>query len=170
MDLRDLTAEFRPRVDVVLEDCAARGVEMRPFFTIRSPHEQARIWRRSRTGGQIGRAIARLRDAGAPWLADVLDGVGPQYGNWGTNALPGQSWHQYGEALDCYWLVDGEVSWDTTDAPDNGYRIYAQEAEANGLTSLGPSIGDWAHIQWRPDAAPAYDWPTIDRMMRERFG
>ena len=170
MDLQALVPEFHSRAQAVIDDCAARGVVMRPYFAIRSPVEQARIWRRSRSTEQIRAAIDRLDAAGAPWLADVLCRVGPQYGNWGTNALPGQSWHQYGEALDCYWLIDGEVLWDTEDTPDNGYRIYARVAEAHGLTSLGPLIDDWAHIQLRPDAAPDYDWPTIDRLMRERFG
>ncbi|GAK49224.1 hypothetical protein U14_00443 [Candidatus Moduliflexus flocculans] len=37
--------------------------------------------------------------------------VGPQYGDPVTNALPGCSWHQWNEAVDLFWVIDGKAEW-----------------------------------------------------------
>ena len=95
--LTSLNPEFAQEIQSVLEDCRTQGVEMRPFFGLRDPAEQARLWRRSRTTEEITEALMMLRREGADWIADILSGVGPQHGRWATNALPGQSYHQYGD-------------------------------------------------------------------------
>ncbi len=53
---------------------------MRHYFTLRTPEEQARLWRQSRTGHEIEAKIQELEDAGARYLAGVIRGVGPQNG------------------------------------------------------------------------------------------
>jgi hypothetical protein len=148
---------------------------MRPFFTLRTAEEQARLWRQSRTGQQIEAKIRELEDGGAPYLARVIRDVGPQNGPKVTNALPGLSWHQWGEAMDCFWVVDGAAEWSARRKLDglNGYAVYADEAEALGLTAGGHwrSFKDWPHVQLSPEANPTrrYSLAEIDAEMMRRF-
>lgn len=177
-----LEERFKSRSDKVIADLADMGIEMRTFVGIRTPHEQAALWRQSRTRAQIELAMKTLMDAGAPKLAAVLESVGPQHGRHVTNALPGDSWHQYGEARDCVWITDGNANW-SVDAclpakginrkPMNGYREYMRLARAAGLTSGGVwMIQDFPHIQQRSNskASAVWKWPDIEARMVERFG
>jgi hypothetical protein len=174
--LADLVPEFQPQCAQLLAACRARGVEMRVNETVRDPFRQARLWRQSRTTETIQAKIRALRDGGAEFLAHCLESVGPQHGDPVTNALPGLSWHQWGEALDCFWVVDGEAEWSTTRKVGgvNGFRVYAEEARARGLTAgaFFTSIKDFPHVQLRAAAGPAslFTLGEIDRTMRDRFG
>ena len=175
--LKELDPDFRGEVEQLLQTCQTQGIMMVPFFTLRSPAEQARLWRQSRALKQISEAIQKLRADGAPFLASVLEGVGPQNGPHVTNALPGASWHQWGLALDCFWSVDGTAEWSATRKIDgkNGYQEYANLAKAQGLDAGGHwrSLKDWPHVQKHAKASPVskgMSWPDIDRAMQERFG
>src|ERR1051325_8002995 len=112
--IQDLELEFQPGAQQVLDRCADAGVEMRVNETVRTPLEQARIWRQSRTIQEITARITSLRAAGAPFLADCIEKAGPQHGDHVTDAPPGLSWHQWGEAVDCFWVVNGQAEWSTT--------------------------------------------------------
>jgi peptidoglycan LD-endopeptidase CwlK len=175
-DLNLLVDEFRRKVIALLDRCTARGATMRPYFTLRSPFEQARLWRQSRSREQIEAKIAELRSKSAPFLADCIERVGPQHGDPVTNAVPGLSWHQWGEAADCFWLVDGEAEWSPRKEINglNGYQVYAEEAQAAGLTAGGlwPSFKDWPHVQLRSSSSPlqVMSLTEIDTRMKERFG
>lgn len=163
-DLNDLQPDFMDAVCLVLADCQLLDVAMRPFHTVRSPWEQARLWRRSRTRVEIDREVANMQAAGAPWLAKVLVDVGPQYDRKATNALPGRSWHQWGLAVDCFIVgPDGEAIWDWGHP---SWGVYAQAAVKRGL-HLGPSW-DKPHIQG-PGGIVTRTWPEIDKAMRQRW-
>ncbi len=122
------------------------------------------------------RKIHELRDAGAEFLALCIESVGPQSGPHVTDAPPGLSWHQWGEAFDSFWLVNGDAEWSTTRKINglNGYRVYAEEAAKLDLTpgGLWPTFKDWPHVQFRSAKSPAavFSLTDIDRIMRERFG
>jgi hypothetical protein len=175
-DLNALVPEFRLQVVALLDRCASRGTPMRPYFTLRSPFEQARLWRQSRSREQIAAKIAELESKSAPFLADCIRRVGPQHGDPVTNAVPGLSWHQWGEAVDCFWLVDGQAEWSPRKEINglNGYQVYAREAQAAGLTAGGlwPSFKDWPHVQLRSASSPlgVMSLVEIDARMKERFG
>lgn len=174
-DIEDLVPNFRASCRQVLEACKAEGVIMVPTFTVRSVIEQAILWRQSRTADVIARKIQFLHDQKADFLADVLRDVGPSEGKWATNTVPGESFHQWAEAMDAAWKVGDGIEWDTSKLINgvNGYRLYAQKAQEFGLASLGPSIGDWAHIQMRPanvKVTDLYTWKEINDRMKERFG
>lgn len=175
-DLDDLTAEMRAQTEALLEACGARGYTMRPFFTLRTPQEQARLWRQSRTTEEINARIDDLETSGAPFLAQVIRDAGPQNGRKVTNAVPGFSWHQWGEAVDCFWLVDGRAEWSSRRKMDgqNGYAVYADEATALGLDAGGRwrSFKDWPHVQLRSDSHPGriYSLSEINEEMSVRFG
>jgi peptidoglycan L-alanyl-D-glutamate endopeptidase CwlK len=174
--IEDLVGPMQPQVRTLIANCLTRGVEIRPYQTLRDPFEQARLWRQSRAHEEIARKIAELTSAGALFLAHCLDSVGPQSGDPVTNAIPGCSWHQWGEALDCMWIVSGATEWSTTRKVGgvNGYRAYGDEAVRLGLTAGGffTSLKDWPHVQLRTAGSPmgALTLREIDRTMNERFG
>ena len=175
-DLSLLEGNFRKLVDDLLRACVAAGVQMRPNQGLRDPYVQARLWRQSRSIEEIAAAIDKLKQSNAPFLAECLESVGPQHGSLVTNALPGLSWHQWGEALDCFWVVDAKAEWSTTRKVNgtNGYRVYAEKASAIGLTAGGywPKLKDWGHVQLRAAATPLATMSLIqiDQAMSERFG
>ena len=171
-DLAALCADFAPQAQALLDACASRDVRMRPFFTMRGPGVQAKLWCQSRTAAQIEKQIQSLRWAGAHWLAGLLDPTWAKTGPAVTNALPGMSWHQWGEAIDCFVLgEDGNAVWDARHA---SYRVYAEEArklrlEAGGLWLRFP---DAVHVQLRQTSSPlkaGMSWAEVDAEMRRRF-
>ena len=174
--VKDLDPAFSAKLDVLLKACAARTVTMVPYNGVRHPADQARLWRQSRTTAQVNAAIQMLKGVGAPFLADVLASVGPQNGPEVTKALPGNSWHQWALAVDCYWLVDGKAEWSVDKLVNgvNGYRVMLEEAKRLGLTPGGAwtTIQDWPHVQMPSDDNPIKSgktWPQIDQKMRELF-
>lgn len=170
-----LIPEFREKVEEVLRLCAAQGVVMEPFCSLRSPQEQAKMWRQSRSIDEINAQIASFRQAGADFLADCLEMVGPQYGEPTTDRLPGFSWHQWGQAVDCHWTVDGKAVWslDKKIKGINGYELYGKIAEELGLRWMTNDPGavskDPWHIQLRAeDTTDAiHSLAEINRAMRD---
>jgi peptidoglycan LD-endopeptidase CwlK len=174
-DINDLVPELRPKIKTLVSNCKNRGIEMRVYQTLRSPFEQARLWRQSRAKEEIKNRIKDLKSVGADFLAFCLESVGPQSGAPVTNAIPGVSWHQWAEAVDAFWVVNGTAEWSTTKKINglNGYRVYAAEAEQIGLTAGGMwiSFKDWPHVQLRAESSPLkiHTLPEISEIMRERF-
>jgi len=77
-----------------------------------------------------------------------------------TKALPGNSWHQWGEAVDC--------------DPVHNRGIYGEEARRLGLTcgDRWAGLHDPRHVQLRPESSPRANgmtWPIIDAEMQKRF-
>jgi peptidoglycan L-alanyl-D-glutamate endopeptidase CwlK len=169
--LDGLDERFKAKVQLLLQSCAANKIKMVPYFGLRSPQQQAKLWRQSRSRAAITAGIKRLRDNGAPWLANILETTNAPKDKHVTNALPGLSWHQWGEALDCYREIGGKPNWD-----DRNYKEYADIAETNeiGLTAGGhwSSFQDWPHVQLRSAAGPqnVYSYATIDAKMKAMWG
>lgn len=91
--------------------------------------------------------------------------------------MPGLSWHQWGEAVDCFWSLNGSAEWSASTKADgiNGYRIYASFAKDMGLDAGGfwHSFKDWPHVQMRSAGSPISAGMTlaeIDAEMHNRFG
>lgn len=172
-----LVAEFKTKFEAAIEATSRRGIEMRPYYGVRTPLQQAALWRQGRTRVEITDKMAFLKAQSAPYMASCLESAGPQDGRKVTNALPGASWHNWGEAMDSFWVVNGTSEWSTTKQINglNGYVVMAQEAAKIGLTPGGyfKSIKDWPHIQLRPEASPnatGMSWAQIDLIMYDRFG
>lgn len=167
-----LIAPFRLLAqELIFTALPARGVVVRPYYTVRSPWEQARLWRQSRSRETIEAKIEELVSADAPTLATYLRSVGAQSGKPVTRAIPGLSWHQWREAFDVFVLKDGKAIWD---AADPGYIALAEEAKKLGMTPgrYFPTFPDCDHIQARPQASPKgiYTLPEIDETMRSMYG
>ena len=112
----DLVPEMGEKTRHVVELCAERGVDLLVYCTLRTLQEQAILFRKTRTRWAIEQKMMKLQERGFPFLAEVLEGVGPQDGPLGrhvTNAGPGESWHNYARAFDAVPLVDGKAGWDT---------------------------------------------------------
>jgi peptidoglycan L-alanyl-D-glutamate endopeptidase CwlK len=175
-DLEILIPEFRAMVKELIKACDARGAKLRPSASRRDPLEQARLWRQSRTIEQITKKITSLRQQKADFLADCIERVGPQHGDPVTNAIPGLSWHQWDEALDCFWVVNGAAEWSTSKLVNglNGYHVYAEEAHRLGLNAGGTwhSFQDWPHVQFRSAGSPddVMSLMEISNEMKKRFG
>lgn len=169
--LASLEPSFQPKMQQLIVDCLAAGIAIVPYFGLRSPADQARLWRQSRATAEVQSAIQMLQQNRAPWLASVLDGVGPQpNGPWRTNALPGASWHQYGTACDCYVEREGKPVWNGSDP---GYAVYADKAEVLGLTAGARwHTPDTDHVQLDSANSPrsAMSWADIDAAMQAKFG
>lgn len=166
-----LDPAFARALAELVKDCASAGVVMHPFFGVRDPITQGKLWRQSRLTSEVNREIAKLRAEGAPFLAKCIEKAGPATGNWATNAVPGLSWHQWGLAMDCVWLRHGKGCFDSAiEGANNGYRIYAAKASAHGLTSLS-TIGDWDHVQLPSESSPLhrYTLQQIDAAMAAKF-
>jgi hypothetical protein len=177
VDLNKLTPEFSAKVSQLLEYCKNKeGIEMHPNEGLRDPFKQASYWRQSRPTSEIVAKIDELKAQGANFLARCIDSVGPQQGPPITNAIPGLSWHQWGEALDCFWLIDGHAEWSTTRLVNgkNGFHVYANLASGTGLVAGGlwPTLKDWPHVQLNAASSPLdkYTLQEIDEVMRNRFG
>ncbi len=170
-DLELLVPEFKAKVVQTLLNCSFQHVTMIPFITLRTPQRQGQLWCQSRTEEQISQAAYVLIRSGAPYLAKCIDVSMATRGKWATNALPGDSWHQYGEAVDCFVSEDGKAVWD---AEDPRYEIYAKAAEALGLTAgkRWPHFPDAVHIQASKENSPTalgYTWEQINALMEQKF-
>jgi peptidoglycan LD-endopeptidase CwlK len=143
-DLNDLVPEFRAKVVAALKALADESLVFRPYFTLREPVTQARLWRQSRSKAVVDQQVADLRAQGCDFIAACFDKAGPADGPWATNALPGQSWHQYGEAVDCF-LVDasGNPVWESPK-----YARFGQVGDQNNMW-WGGHFGDNDHWQNR---------------------
>jgi hypothetical protein len=174
--LSDLVPEFAPQAKELLQRCDDLHIVMRITETLRTPFIQAKLWRQSRTKAVVQARIQKLRVDGAPFLASCLERVGPQSGDPVTNALPGLSWHQWGEAMDCVWIANGKETFSLKLKVGglNGFHVYAEQAEKMGLTAgaFFQSIKDFPHVQLRGDASPLshHTLHEIDAVMKARFG
>lgn len=170
-----INALFKAKALQVLHACRQNGVEMNITEAIRDPLVQATYWKQSRSPEEVREKIDKLRKEGAHFIAFCLERSAHKEGPLITNALPGMSWHQWGEALDCIWVVNGEFCSDTERLVNgvNGYQMYAAQAQAVGLDAgyYWESIKDAAHIQLRQKVSPEqiFGLQKIDKEMRLRY-
>lgn len=170
-----LDPAFESRLSALLQACAEAGLNFKVSQGLRTPQVQADYYCQwtGRPPAEIDAKVAQLRQAGAPWIAELLAARRdmPRKPGWLTNAAPGAGWHQWGEAADCYCYRDGVI---VENGADPCYRTYADLALKLGLTpgldfTTHPDAG---HVQLRPQggATALYSWREIDATMQARFG
>jgi peptidoglycan LD-endopeptidase CwlK len=173
--LDSLVDGFQQKVIQLIQNCEQGGIIMQPYFTLRDPFKQAEFWRQSRTTFEIQKKIEELKQSGAFFLAHCIESVGKKYGEHVTNAIPGLSWHQWGEAVDSVWVVNKKSEWSTqiTIKGLNGYMVYADEAKKLGLDSgfFWTKFKDSPHVQFRKAPSPLVELTLIqiDAEMEKRF-
>ena len=97
-----VNTELYDRVQEMARLALQRGVDLHFYCGIRPARTQAQYYRRGRSLAQIEAKARSLEKKGFPGLAQLLLDVGqqPDKGGMITLAAPGESWHQYGEAVD----------------------------------------------------------------------
>ncbi len=175
ISLAGLVPEFASSLENLIAKCKDKGYEMRPNNGLRTPLAQAKLWRQSRSIEEITAKIDEFKSQGALFLANCIATAGPQHGDHATNAPPGFSWHQWGEAMDCFWVLDGKAEWSTTKQVDgaNAYHVFADIGSSLGLTPGGhwPKFKDWPHVQLSKHDSPAAEKSLIeiDDAMKKKF-
>ena len=150
-----LTSELRDKVELLRDHCKGRGFTLGISTTVRGPDVQARLWCRSLTPEDVARRRGFIASA-APRIAALLK---PEYSALGprmTAHLPGQSWHQLGEALDVYADLGGKAIW-------NGSIAHAVAEECK-IVGLFHSYETPFHVKGLFDS-----WRDAERAMLERF-
>ena len=153
--LEDLIPEMEIKAKEVEFRCADAGVDILIYCTLRTLEEQAILYRQSRPFSLIVEKVRKLRERGFGFLADVLLKVGAQSGPYATDAGPGESWHNYAEAIDGVPMIGGKIAWSYDDAPKS-WDIYANACREAGLNYSG----DWVkfkelcHAQLRHGSNP----------------
>ena len=176
-ELSLLIPEFRKKVIDVIAACKKRGVNIEVLETVISPLEQASLWKQGRTAIEAELKMLALENANAHYLSQVMRAAQAKETNKVTEALPGYSWHQWGEAVSCVWVDRiNKLCWSPTklEGKMNGYKVYGEEAQNLGLTH-GSSFDDVAHgwtvLQLRPVQSPTeiFSLIEIDAEMKKRF-
>ena len=75
---KSLIINFHIKLSELQRICMDQEVEMKPYCLLRTCEEQSKIYRGTRTIKEIKRKLQSLRDRDLLFLADILDGVGPQ--------------------------------------------------------------------------------------------
>lgn len=125
----DLEPETHAKVLAWVAACAARGVDVLVYCTLRTPEEQAVLYGQGRTT------------------------KGPII----TNAAPWQSFHQYGRAVDAVPMLNGKPDWSYSDLngdkiPDEPWwNVMVEEADKQGLEWAGRWKGFREYVHWQFD-------------------
>lgn len=169
-----LIPEFADKVQEVMIKCAEKNIMLCYWEGVRRPETQGRYWSSSRSKQQVVEKIDELKEKGALFLAACIPANNLKQENKITEAIPGCSWHQWGEAVDLVWLVNGKPCWSTELLVNaiNGYRVYAEVAVSLGLESgFFWEFQDACHIQFRAASTPLqiYTIQEINRQMVTRF-
>lgn len=133
---------------------AESGADLLIYCGFRSFAEQAVLYRKGRTLSAILAKADELKSKhGREDLAEVLLRSEPQPDpKIVTNAGPGQSAHNYGEAFDAVPLVGGKPVWLLSDPL---YQLYGQISEEEGLEWAG----NWKTFREGPHSQTAgFDW------------
>lgn len=150
--LESLIPEMHERVSRLIKACKAKNLKVVPFATRRGPKIQGKLWCQSRSYFEVLAMRNILEGAHAKVLASFLRTEWVSTGRWATNLLPGQSWHQWGEACDCFIEVGGKSTW-----TDGRYsELYGKLALDQGLEAgaLWPGRKDFYHVQLRKEQTP----------------
>lgn len=160
----------------LLKNCEDEHVIMIPYEKLRSPQIQAQFWSQGRTFPEIQTEIQKLKKEKAFFLGECLENAEIKEGKIITNALPGCSWHQWGEAVDCYWLKDGKPNWDLNlrdENNQNGYEVYANEARRLKLEAgfYWKNFVDAVHVQLQsfPSPQKIYGISEINEVMENLY-
>lgn len=173
--LENLNPKFVERLLGLTEACESIGFDLKVGCTLRTPDAQAQLWCRSRSNQEVSirrQTLGSLAPRLASLLKDEYCGLGPEV----TNHLPGESWHQWGEAADVYVLVGTVAAWDGSTV-----KHVAEAAKEVGLFHSYEYKGYWLpkrrnwHVQFRNTETPlrttgfAPTWRLIEEEMVSRF-
>lgn len=169
--IEGLEDPFADKICELTSSLLGEGIVLRPYSGRRGPLEQAILWSQSRTPLECELMARRFDDEHAPFLARVLRRAAAICvpGRWATNNLPGQSWHNFGLAVDSHVVSeDGRAVW----GPKHpSYARYADLARELGLFPGFDLVRqDVVHVQLEPRAVRNVigPWAVVDAQLAAR--
>jgi hypothetical protein len=154
--LDDLKPEMKAKALNVKKYCELRGVDLLIYYTTRTLQEQAILFRQSFNDySVVKRKMAKLESMGYDFLAKILKDVGSQpYMGWKTNAACGESFHNYGFAIDAVPCEGKECLWSYEDN-ERQWDVYMDACENEGLFCGGRWVKkDYPHAQFYEASNP----------------
>jgi peptidoglycan L-alanyl-D-glutamate endopeptidase CwlK len=99
--------------------------------------------------------MRKLQSRGFGFLSEILAHVGPCYGKHVTNAGPGESWHNYGQAWDAVPLIGGKPVWNYLEGKDY-WDAYGEAVRQSGMHWAGDwtTFREYPHAQLKPGSNP----------------
>ena len=173
-DVLLLSEEMLSTFDRFRRACSLQPIGYRIGCTLRGPLVQARMWCRSRTREEVAERRSMIEQQ-APKLAAMLRPefacLGPQV----TTHLPGQSWHNWGAAVDIAACVGGRLWWDGSAAKK--LAMIAKEAGLHHyyFEAMWNRTGRAWHMQLSKHETPlqirglADSWADVEAEMARRF-
>lgn len=132
-----------------------QGLDIMVYCTARDITEQAMLYRQGRSLAKIKSKAKQLSDVyGRSDLAKLLLDVGPQQGRRVTNAGPGQSMHNYGEAFDAVPMIGGKPLWSDT---EGGGAV--EDAHDEAIWQKYGELARYCGLQWAGDWTGFKEYP-----------
>jgi len=124
---------FRKKLEEILRELSKKGYNYELYRGYVTPQVQAILFTRSRSAKEIEEAASQIIKEGAPTVARLIREAKALPGKRETDLLPGQCWHQYGEAVKLRLIgPEGRVIWAQGHF---GYEVLARTAQSYGLAS-----------------------------------
>lgn len=144
--IQRLQPKMAVRVAELLEIANSKGLELLVYCGVRSVEEQNVLYRQSRKATKIIQHAQFLTNVYGERFGRALIDVGPQGpGPHVTNAAGGESWHNYGYAIDAVPVRHGKLVWDDKDPL---WQLYGECVKEAGLFWAG----DWKRFKEYPHA------------------
>ena len=159
-DLNDLKPATKERALNFLALAEEAGLDVLIYCTYRSLEEQARLFRKGRSLSDIQKKADELNVKwDRPDIAALLMEVGPQYGKEVTKAAPGQSIHNYRQALDGCPVLGGKPVWSDEEPKDLAlWNEYGRLGVAAGFEWAG----NWKYFKEKPHIQePGINWRDL---------
>lgn len=158
-NLSVLTPDVQEKAHQVIDICAEQNIEVIIFSSLRTIKEQAIFYRQSRTIEEILKKVKDLYNRDYAFLSYILEEVGPQKGPLVTNAAPGETWHNFGEAWDAHLKIDDKAILDYK-KDKKIWNIYGNAIREVGMQWGGDQaeIKDYSHAHLRKEANPLKVW------------
>lgn len=160
----ELHPEFKKKVFSIFDEMTERGFRVEIFRGKVTFEEQACLWTRSRSCEEIQNVASAIKKEGAPKIAELIENARSIAGRKETDLLPGQSWHQYGEAIDFKFLDERGLSiWN----PEyRGYHLASRLAKLEDLVSgFFWKRVNVNHLQFKCTSVRAsYSWSEINEI------
>ncbi len=154
-DISDLRPEVEQATRDLLELCAAVRIDLLVTSTVRSLSEQGTLYRMGRTVEHVESKIEEMRENGFKLLANELaySPIPSSPGRIVTMAGPGESWHNWGYAIDVVPLRYGKPVWSTNGEDGKLWNELGLLGERCGFIWGGrwERFRDWPHFQLVPE-------------------
>lgn len=175
----NLVTEMRNRINIHRAVCLAAGLDVLYYGSSRLPTEQARLYAEGRTRADVLNKADALAERGYLRFADILRATGRVGGRVvRTNAGPGESWHQFNEAVDGVPMLNGKPvfeergPWWDRDRFRYVWDVFGRGAAKAGLAWAGNWRGfrEMPHLQLRFEGNPLeiYNPDDAEKVLRER--